>query len=137
MHFTCRYLHQNINKQFHISVCRFLATGDAFHTIAFNFRLGNATVQAAVYQVCKALWKTLKEDFFLVPSEATWRACAADFWAKWHFPNAVGALDGKHVCIQAPANTSSAFYLQLQRVLFDCTIGNCGPQLQFSPCGHR
>lgn len=101
-------LNQNCTELFYLS--RFLATGDVFHTIAFNFRLGNATVQDAVYTVCNGLWESLRKDFMPVPTEQMWKKSAANFWLKWNFPNAVGAVDGKHVCIQAPARMGSAYF---------------------------
>ena len=35
---------------------------------------------------------------------------AKDFDLKWNFPNTLGAIDGKHVVIQAPARSGSAFF---------------------------
>jgi len=39
-----------------------------------------------------------------------WLAVANDFYTKWNFPNCVGAMDGKHVVLQAPMNSGSEFY---------------------------
>ena len=38
-----------------------------------------------------------------------WRAIAATFKQRWNFPNAVGAIDGKHVVI-GPARSGSLFH---------------------------
>lgn len=44
------------------------------------------------------------------PTEDDWRRIASEFWNIWNFPNCLGALDGKHVVIQAPANSGSQFF---------------------------
>lgn len=45
-----------------------------------------------------------------VPTEEIWRSTADDFQKIWNFPNCLGSIDGKHVAIQAPANSGAQFY---------------------------
>lgn len=39
-----------------------------------------------------------------------WKQISAKFEDIWNFPNCVGAIDGKHVVLQAPINSASDFY---------------------------
>jgi len=43
-------------------------------------------------------------------SEDEWRKIAEGFDLKWQFPHCLGAIDGKHIFIQPPANSGSTFY---------------------------
>lgn len=89
---------------------RFLATGDSFRTIAISYRLGHSTVQSIVIQVCEAIIKNLMSLTMPQPTTDQWKKIAEEFWDIWNFPNCIGALDGKHVIIQAPANSGSQFF---------------------------
>ena len=53
----------------------------------------------------------LKSDFIDPQStEAQWREIAAEFENKWNFPHALGAIDGKHVVMQAPHNSAPEYF---------------------------
>lgn len=43
-------------------------------------------------------------------TECEWQQIAEDFQTIWQFPHTLGALDGKHIRIKAPAHTGSQFY---------------------------
>lgn len=45
-----------------------------------------------------------------VPDKQQWLRIAADFNARFHFPNCLGAIDGKHIRIRKPNNSGSKFY---------------------------
>ncbi|XP_034064075.1 protein ANTAGONIST OF LIKE HETEROCHROMATIN PROTEIN 1-like [Gymnodraco acuticeps] len=94
-----------------LAIClRYLATGDSYRTIAFSYRVGHATVAVIVREVAGAIWTALVEETMPVPQTEDWRAIAAGFQERWNFPNCVGAIDGKHVVIQAPANSGSLYF---------------------------
>ena len=63
-----------------------------------------------VRQVSQAIWDWLLEDFMPVPKEADCRVIAEDCMELWNFPNHTGVVDGKHLVIQAPANSGLLFY---------------------------
>ena len=44
------------------------------------------------------------------PTRTTWSQIVNDFWDLWNFPNCIGAIDGKHVKVQAPPNSGSKFF---------------------------
>ena len=89
---------------------RYLATGDAITTIAYNFRMGVLTARQIILDVCTTLWDALASIHMPVPSEVEWESIAEDFFVRCNFPNCIGAIDGKHVMIQCPVNSGSLFY---------------------------
>uniref|UniRef100_A0A8C6LI08 DDE Tnp4 domain-containing protein n=1 Tax=Nothobranchius furzeri TaxID=105023 RepID=A0A8C6LI08_NOTFU len=91
------HLRKAISPRERLSVTlRFLATDSC--TYSWNVKV--------VIEVCLH-----SEDYEPTPStETEWKVIAKDFEDKWHFPHCIGAIDGKHIFIQPPANSGSTFY---------------------------
>ena len=43
-------------------------------------------------------------------SKKEWLDIATEFGSKWNFPHCLGAIDGKHIIIQAPPRKGSTFF---------------------------
>ena len=55
--------------------------------------------------------KTLENEFIKAPcSEPEWPNISKAFEVEWNFPNCLGAIDGKHVVIQAPPRSGSSYF---------------------------
>ena len=69
-------------------------------------------ISQIISETCNALWKVLLENKYIdVPkTEKQWREIADGFYRSWNFPNLVGAIDGKHVLIQAPPRPGSVYF---------------------------
>ena len=89
---------------------RYLATGDSQLSLSYAFRRGRSTISNIISETCPALWDVLSVEYLKAPSGNDWKAIANDFEKQWHFPGCIGALDGKHICIECPQNMGSAFY---------------------------
>ena len=73
--------------------------------------MGKSTICGVVQDVCEAIWQGLGPDFVRMPSsEEEWLAVSKQYDKIWNFPNCLGAIDGKHIVIQAPSSSGSAFY---------------------------
>lgn len=44
------------------------------------------------------------------PTEEMWKNIAEKYKKMLHFPNCIGAIDGKHINIQCPINAGSTYY---------------------------
>lgn len=90
---------------------RFLATGETFTSLASQYRVGVTTVSRIVLEVCTAIWTTMQEEYMAMPRSAKeWKAIANNFEEQWNYPHCIGAVDGKHVTIQSPANSGTLFF---------------------------
>ncbi|XP_052399694.1 uncharacterized protein LOC127946919 [Carassius gibelio] len=90
---------------------RFLATGESFKSLSYQFRVGMSTIQQFVPETCAAIYQVLKEKYLKCPDTVEeWQRVAIGFQAQWNFPNCLGALDGKHINIRPPPGTGSTFY---------------------------
>ena len=69
--------------------------------------MGKTIVSRIVPETCSALWNVLQPEVLPEPDELMWKKTSLDFEKLWQFPHCVGAIDGKHVQIQAPKNSGS------------------------------
>ncbi|XP_040069512.1 putative nuclease HARBI1 [Ixodes scapularis] len=86
---------------------RYLAHGASQAICSTSYRIGRSTTSGIIRDTCMALYKVLDSLYRLVPNTAQWERLAAEFGRLWNFPNCVGALDGKHVAVQAPPGKGS------------------------------
>ena len=89
---------------------RYLAIGCSFKDIYFTYRVGASTARVIVLEVCEAIWQHLQRICFPELTQAEWRHVAKVFEEKAHFPNCIGAIDGKHIHIRAPAHSGSLYF---------------------------
>ena len=72
--------------------------------------MGFCTVARIVKSVCEAIWQCMVSTYMPVPGAEDWRKIAGDYEKLADFPNCLGAIDGKHVVIQAPPSTGSQYF---------------------------
>ena len=90
---------------------RYVATGNSQVSISFSYRIGRSTVCKIVRETCDALWKSLQPLYVKAPAtEEEWKGVSDQFDRMWNFPHCIGAIDGKHITIQAPANSGSTYF---------------------------
>ena len=91
---------------------RYLVTGDAQTTIGASYRMSKTSVSRIIKETTLVIWDALlKSGYLKIPqNEGEWKSIAEAFELKWNFPNCVGAIDGKHVVMQAPARSGSFYF---------------------------
>uniref|UniRef100_A0A1E1VYI0 DDE Tnp4 domain-containing protein n=2 Tax=Pectinophora gossypiella TaxID=13191 RepID=A0A1E1VYI0_PECGO len=87
-----------------------MITGSSARTLSSSFRLGESTIRSIIQEVCNAIINKLMGIFIPTPIEERWKSIAEGFQDRWNFPNCIGAIDGKHVNIIAPANSGSLYF---------------------------
>ena len=87
---------------------RYLATGETFQSLMYQFRVHRATIAKFIPEVRKAIYNCLKDEYLKVPSSVEeWETVADKTFDRWHFPN---AADGKHIALFHPNESGSEFY---------------------------
>ena len=86
----------------------FLATGESYKSFQYQFRIHHTTISRFVPL---AIYSCLKEKYLKMPrTEEEWKSVADKTFDYWQFPNAVGAMDGKHISPFHPKGSGSENY---------------------------
>jgi hypothetical protein len=90
---------------------RYLATGDSYKSLMYLFYVAHNTISLLVRDVCDAIYQEYGEEVICNPTTPEgWKELAQTYSGRWNFHHVLGALDGKHVRIKAPAKAGSTYY---------------------------
>ena len=72
---------------------------------------GRSTVSNTIKVSCEGIWEALRERYLKAPETTDcWLNITAEFENEWNFPNYLGSLDGKHICIECTKNSGSSYF---------------------------
>ena len=87
----------------------FMATNADYRTIAHLFGVSKASVCVNRKQVCSAILKVLLRNYISVPTGSALTTVLNGF-ARKGFPHCAGAIDGTHIPIEAPQDSSADYH---------------------------
>ena len=126
---------------------RFLATGETFVSLSYQFRISRSAISYIIQHVFKAIYKHMGPIYMQVPStEEEWLAIASVFETRWQFPNALGAVDDKHIVMRPPADGGPQYYnykhthsiilMAIARPDYECIYADIGTNVGvWNKCG--
>ncbi|XP_025264895.1 uncharacterized protein LOC112638079 [Camponotus floridanus] len=85
----------------------YLAHGPSMQVVAWSFCVSKSTVSNVIRETCAVIWDELSPIYLKPPTTEEWEIKATEFWYRWNLPNCFGAMDGKHITIQAPKKSGS------------------------------
>ncbi|CAK1592268.1 unnamed protein product [Parnassius mnemosyne] len=105
------YYRKAISVEERLSITwRFLASGDSYTILQYLFRVSKQSISVIVPETCQAIVEALKDYIKIPTSHQEWEEISSEFQNCWDLPHVVGAMDGKHIMLQAPFNSGSEFY---------------------------
>ena len=81
---------------------RFLAIGEMFHSLSFQFRISDRAISYIVNEV----YNVLK----VLSAEEEWLSVDEKFETRCQYPNAIKAINGKYVVSQKPSQGGPYYY---------------------------
>ncbi|CAH1989520.1 unnamed protein product [Acanthoscelides obtectus] len=91
-----------------VAIC-FLSSGISYRLLAIFFRISKSSISKCIPEVCDVMYQAL-DEYLQVPDKRKWEDIQVGFHHRWNFPGCCGAIDGKHVAIQAPPNNCGSEY---------------------------
>ena len=87
-----------------------LATPCEYRTIAHLFGVSRSAVCVIVQECCEVIVRDLLTSYIKVPTGNDMQKVVDGFESRWGFPQCVGAIDGSHIPIAAPALNHTDYY---------------------------
>jgi hypothetical protein len=91
-------------------ISRYLANGNSFHLLHYEYLLGVTTIREIVWDTCEAVRECLRDTFMPQKSEKDRLRTADEFYERTNFPNCLGAVDGKHIRMSKADDSGSLFF---------------------------
>ncbi|CAB4032936.1 Hypothetical predicted protein [Paramuricea clavata] len=99
----------SVEKRFAICLWH-LGTGEDFPSLAWRFGVGKSTACEIVNDVYEAIVDVLLSTVLKWPTGGALRTVLDGFLQVWGFPQCAGAIDGTHIPIVAPPQSSTDYY---------------------------
>ncbi|XP_018372453.1 PREDICTED: uncharacterized protein LOC108767209 [Trachymyrmex cornetzi] len=110
---------------------RYLAGEESIQSIALHYRVGESTVRAIIIETCSVLIDVLSPIYLQQPEQNDWFHISKGFNDTWNMPNCVGAIDSKHILIQAPPNSGS-LYFNYKKTFSIVLLAACDHEYKFT-----
>jgi DDE superfamily endonuclease len=102
---------RKICKKERLSVTlRYLTSGQSMRSISLEFLISRSTLSLIIPNVCEAIWASLKPFVFEPLTSEKFKQVAQGFADAGRIPHCIGAIDGKHVKIQAFNGSGSTMF---------------------------
>ena len=89
---------------------RFLATGESYKSLQYQYRVSDSTISGFIQPVCTAIYNCLKDQYLKMPTtKEEWLEISEKTFQRWQFPNAFGAANGKHIQLTQPPKSVAQF----------------------------
>ena len=90
---------------------RYLATGESYTSLCYQFRVGRSTISKFLPEVCRAIQDEFTREYLRCPiTTDEWQELEREFRIRWNVPHALGALDGKHVALKKAKNFVALYH---------------------------
>lgn len=100
-------------------------------SIALAYRIGISTAHNIVSETCEIISDILNIEYLSPPTLNEWKNISTGYWENWNFPNTIGAMDGKHIQIQAPPK-SGTLYFNYKKTFSIVLMAVCDHEYKFT-----
>ena len=87
-----------------------LATPCGYRIIGHLFGISRSSMCKIVHETCEAICNVLLQEYIRFPKSDELETTIRRFEQKWGVPQCVGAIDGSHIPVCAPANMHTNYY---------------------------